>query len=110
MARVVGIMTNGREHGGNFWSMGDTLIKSAIPAGSQQLAADAMRALRSRDIARAMSSASAAVQLSPSDPQANLALALASEMSGKLADAGRHYSVVLKQNPDSVLALIGLAD
>jgi tetratricopeptide (TPR) repeat protein len=100
-------MTNGREQGENFWSMGDTLSKTASPAGSQQLAADAMRALQSRDIARALKSASAAVQLSPSDPKANLALALASEMSGKFADADRHYSVVLKHNPDSVLALIG---
>ena len=53
-------------------------------------------ALQSRDIGRAMKSASAAVQLAPSDPQANLALALAIEMSGKLADAERHYSVVLE--------------
>ncbi|MBL8893837.1 MAG: sulfotransferase [Rhizobiales bacterium] len=100
-------MTNGREQGGNFWSMGDTLTKTASPAGSQQLTADAMRALQSRDIARAIKSATAAVRLSPSDPQANLALALASEMSGKPADAERHYSVVLKQNPDSVPALVG---
>lgn len=100
-------MTNGREQGGNFWSMGGTLTKTASPPESQQLATDAMRALRSRDIARAMKSASAAVQLAPSDPQANLAMALACEMSGKLADADRHYSVVLKQTSDSVLALIG---
>lgn len=100
-------MTNGRERDENFWSMGDTLSKTASPAGSQQLAADAMRALQSRDIARAMKSAKAAVQVSPSDPQANLALALVSEVSGKLADAERHYGIVLKQKPDSVLALIG---
>ena len=100
-------MTNGREQGGNFWSMGDTLTKTASPAGSQQLTADAMRALQLRDIARAIKSASAAVQLAPSDPQANLALALALEMSGKFTDAERHYSVVLQQDRDSVLALIG---
>lgn len=100
-------MTNGHEKAGNFWSMGDTLTKTASPAGSQQLTADALRALKSRDVARAIKSASAAVQLAPSDPQANLALALALEMSGKFADAERHYSVVLKQDRDSVLALIG---
>ncbi len=101
-------MTNGREQGENFWSMGDTLSKTASPAGSQQLAADAMRALQSRDIARALKSASAAVQLAPADPQANLVLGLANEMTGKLAEAERHYSVVLKQKPDTVPALIGL--
>jgi len=100
-------MTKGREQGGNFWSMGETLAKTVSPAGSHQLAADAMRALQSRDIARAMNSASAAVQLEPTNPQANLALALASEMSGKLADAERHYGVVLRQTPDSVPALLG---
>jgi Flp pilus assembly protein TadD len=87
--------------------MGDTLSKTASPAGSQQFAADAMRALRSGDISRAMKSATAAVQISPSDQQANLALALVLEMTGKPADADRHYSIVLKQNPNSILALIG---
>src|SRR5690606_36040712 len=100
-------MTNGREQGGNFWSMGDTLTKTASPAGSQHLAADAMRALQSRDINRAIKSATAAVQTAPSDPQANLALALALEMSGKFSDAERHYAVVIKQNRDSVPALMG---
>ncbi|MBL8906531.1 MAG: sulfotransferase [Rhizobiales bacterium] len=101
-------MTNGRKQDDNFWSMGDTLAKTASPAGSQQFAADAMRALRARDIARAVRSASTAIELEPTNPLANLTLALANEMSGKLADAQRHYAEVLKQTPDSVPALIGL--
>jgi len=100
-------MANSGRQGGNFWSMGDTLTKAAVAPGSKQLAADAMRAIGVRDIQRAMKSAAAALSLDPSDPQANLAMALAYELSGKFADAERHYTACLKTNSDNVPALIG---
>lgn len=101
-------MTGSSDQRGNFWSMGDTMTKIGQPPGSAQLVADAMRAIGLGDASRALKSASAALNLSPADPEAIFALGLASELAGKVADAERCYATCLKQEPNNHKALARL--